>query len=269
MTCHIVKERLTTNEGLPETLTELFVGFVENFLILRRQQTQEADVFAQFKDSVLKHAGMALSGMEQVPIKLIFSEKEIRQHQLENVAMNVVSESRELKFVKHRHITTKKYYFHHLTVQEFLSAVALVTDMERMHQMLETSPDRQLDLVVMFLAGLLGNRRNDDFLRSIDTCPDKRTRADSSQKLIQWVVAREREKEDNVDDDEKAEAHKASILLILAMLYESQKRELWCHASEYVLCSTGGLDLENQHISPVEMHALTYIIPAMNLSSLK
>jgi len=34
MTCHIVKERLTTNDALPETLTELFVGFVENFLIL-------------------------------------------------------------------------------------------------------------------------------------------------------------------------------------------------------------------------------------------
>jgi len=228
-------------------------------------------VFAQFKESVLKHARMALSGMEQVPIKLIFSEKEIREYQLANVAMQcgLVSESRELKFVKHRHVATKTYYFQHLTVQEFLSAVALVTNIEGMHQMLERSPDRQLDLVVMFLAGLLGHTRNDDFLRSIDTCPDQHARAESSQKLVLWLVAREREKEDTVDDDERAEAHKASILLIVVMLYESQKRGLWCYASDYVLQSSNGLDLENQHISPTELHALTYIIPAMNISSLK
>ncbi|KAI0238592.1 hypothetical protein LSAT2_010679 [Lamellibrachia satsuma] len=53
--------------------------------------------------------------------------------------------------------------------------------------------------------------------------------------------------------------HKLSVLLILLLLFESRCPELWSSVSDYVMEDDKTLDLSTQHISPVELQAVTFI----------
>ena len=81
------------------------------------------------------------------------------------------------------------------------------------------------------------------------------------------VVEREHNHEANTTD--KSAFHKAGTRLLLTMIYESRKPALWCQVSGYVLDRGTKLDLTGQHISPVEQHALEYVLPQTRLTSLK
>ena len=281
LVCRIVKARLEqeSNPELPETLTELFVAAIRNVVVNQYPKfkgpnaDKTVDVLAELKGPVLDHAKLARYGMEQDHVKVTFTKKEICRCHLERVVTKggLVSESRESGVV----VTTPSstFSFLHLTTQEFLAAVALVTDIKRVKRMMTTTLNRQLDLVLLFLAGLLGNSKNHPFLSSLHSRwwnsfqrSLRRNSAKSLKELMTSVVARERNNEAN-SEDESAE-HKASTLLLVTMIQESRHSELWRSVSDYVL-TDGELDLSNQHLSPSEQHALTYVLPQTGLTSLK
>lgn len=150
------------------------------------------------------------------------------------------------------------YYFSHLTLQEFLAAVALANDLKQVTRMMKTASYRQLDLTLMFLAGLVGNTKNDAFLRSLGMLNLKI----AVDVLIKLVVERERRNEANLEDQKQAAAHRSSTLLLLLLIYESQQRDLWHHVSHYILLKEGTeLNLYCQHVSPVEIQAVLFILP--------
>ena len=284
MVCRIVKVHMQTEDKqqFPNTLTELFVGFVTNFLFNHHPKFRDADKtkvdIAQLKDSILNHAGMALYGMKQVPIKITFSQDNVDEYHLEQDAMpcGLVTESREPVICSSIPTVKPVYCFQHLTMQECLAAVALVTDIERVKRMMTTASGGQLDLMVMFLAGLLGNGKNHKFLGSLHNSSwysfkwlTQRKRARSLESLLKIVVARERTEEASLGDKYKSAAHKVSTLLLMMIIYESQKPELWRHVSYYILEGSKVLNLESQHISPTELHSLTYVLPEMNITALK
>ena len=284
MVCRIVKVHMQTEDKqqFPETLTELFVVSITNFLINHHPKFRDADKtkfdIARLKDSILNHARMARYGMKQVPIKVTFSQDNVDEYHLEQDAMRcgLVTESREPVIRSSTPTVKSVYYFQHLTMQECLAAVALVNDIERVKRMMTTASGGQLDIMVMFLAGLLGNGKNHKFIWSLHNSTWKsfkrlirRKRATSVESLLEIVVARELAKEDSLGDEDKAASHKVSTLLLMMIIFESQKPDLWRHVSDYVLEGSKELNLEEQHISPSELHSMTYVLPGMDITALK
>ena len=181
MTSRIVKERMRneSNTQLPEILTELFVGYLANLLTRHPhfkdlQVDTSTDIIAELKDPVFNHGSVARHGMEQVPIQVTFSRREIDEFELQHVTTQcgLMAESREPGFVMFRPTVTPVLYFLHLTLQEFLAAIALLTDVKRVRSMMSRASERQLDLLVMFMAGMLGNDRTHTFLDSLQVKPN-------------------------------------------------------------------------------------------------
>ena len=164
-----------------------------------------------------------------------------------------------------RPTVTSVFYFLHLTLQEFLAAIALLTDIKRVRSMMSRASERQLDLLVMFMAGMLGNDRTHTFLDALQLKPTV-----SVNELLNLVVERERRNESSIGDDKsRSTAHKGSILLLVMILYESQQAVLWSHVAEYALKGGKELDLESQHISPTEVQALAFVLPETGIEHLK
>ena len=288
--CHLVRaNRLTGAKGpSTETLTELFVVSVENFVSkhhskFKDKMGERVHVTAELKDTVLKHAKLAKYGIERSPIQVSFSKEEIQGFHLEEDAKEcgLLTESSETAYGKFVPEDTSVYYFSHLTLQEFLAAVALVTNLKQVTRMMKTTSYRQLDLTLMFLAGLVGNAKNDAFLRSLGLLSRGRwsvllSRLPRKKKiavdvLIKLVVERERRNEASLEDQKQAAAHRSSTLLLLLLIYESQQRDLWHHVSHYILLKEGTeLNLYCQHVSPVESQAVLFILPmCVNITVLK
>ena len=273
MICRIMKERVQNNANLPETITELFVAAVVNVLVNHHPDLKEEPVdkkmdgLVKLKDSILRHAKLARYGMKEVPIKIMFSKKDIERFKLENITTKcgLVAKSRERGVVMFTPAITSVYYFQHLTLQEYLAAVVLLTDIEQINAMMSKASEKQLCLVVMFMAGLLGNNRTHTFLDSLQLKPNVRL-----DDFIPLVVDRERTQEKLIQDAVgRSVAHRASTLFLVMILYESRQVELWRHVSDYVLKGSKDLDLRNQHISPAEIHALAYVLPTTGVTSLK
>ena len=286
MICRIVKMQMHHERTLqlPETLTEMMVALVSNILVSYHLKYKDPnvdttlDVIATLGGPVLDHAELACHGTEQDPIKVTFSNEDMKEFHLEEAAMKcgLLSESRESCVAMFAPSITLVHFFQHLTLQEFLAAIALVTNVKRLRRMLSRTSDRRLDLVLTFLAGLLGNERTHQFLQSLHTSRSSsssnqwssgRKNDKSLEQLMKSVVEREQKHEANTTD--KSAAHKAGTMLLLMMIYESRKPALWCQVSGYVLAGGTRLDLTGQHISPMEQHALEYILPQTQLTSLK
>ena len=285
--CRMVKMQMRDerSQQLPETLTELLVCSVGNLLANHHPEFKDTkakhnpeQVITTLKDPVLDHAKLACYGMEKVPIAVTFTESEISEFHLEETATKcgLLSESMESSVVMSTPIFTPVHYFQHLTLQEFLAAVELVTNVKRLQGMLTTSSRRQLDLVLIFVAGLVGNSRNHPFLRALYESTSRRwnpfqrsfaqTNATALKQLMKSVVKRERTIEARTRH--KFAVHKSSTMLLVTMINESRQRELWRLVSDYVLEGGTKLDLSGQHLSPTEQHALAYVLPQTQLTSL-
>ena len=286
MICRIVKMQMhyEGTSQLPETLTELYIALVRNLLVSYHLKYKDPNVdkamnvIATLRGPLLDHAELACHGMEQDPIIVTFSNEEMKEFPLEETAMKcgLLSESRESCVAMFAPAVTRVHYFQHLTLQEFLAAIALVTDVDRVQRMLSKASDRQLDLVLTFLAGLLGNTRTHQFIGSLHT---SRSSSSSSQRssgrkddvhleqLMKSVVEREEKHEANTTNT--FSVHTAGTMLLLTMIYESRTPALWHHVSGYVLAGGMKLDLRGQHVSPTEQHALAYVLPHTRLTSLK
>ena len=135
------------------------------------------------------------------------------------------------------------YSFNHLTIQEFFTAVALVSNPQEAESMIRKAAGGQLDLVCMFLCGLVGDPCSKEFLDSLDCQVEI-----SAKRVLQLVVEREKRKE----EWNRERYQKQTALLLLLMIYESRNPNLWSTVAGYVM-------KDGQHISPVELQAVTFI----------
>ena len=267
LVCRIVraKELSHSVEELPATITQLYIKAVENLaiehhpLLKGKEVEDDVNVVAKLREPLLKHAKLARDGMEQSPIKVTFSHREIDALDLEKAATEcgLLTFSRERGPVLRSYSTT--YIFNHLTIQEFLGAVALVSSPQEAEPLVMTSAnDGQLDLLLMFLCGLAGDCMNQEFLDSLGCHAQMMMTA---KRVLELVVQREREK--------TGRDHKQSVLLLLLLIFESQDPELWPTVRDYVMEDGETLDLSSTHISPVEMEAVTFIFQKSDITSLK
>ena len=263
LVCRTVRAKKNSpSEQLPETITQLYTMAVTNLVHehhpLFKDTEVEDDVVGQLREPLLSHAKLARDGMGESPVKVTFSKTDIEALHLEKSAIECglltsTKEKRESVVRKYSCV----YSFTHLTIQEWFSAVALVSSRENAESMIKKSAnDGQLDLVLMFLCGLVGDQMNKEFLDSLD-CPIQMT----AEHVLELVVQREREK--------TGKDHKQSVLLILLLLFESRRPELWSSVSGYVMQYGKTLDLSYQHISPVELQAVMFIFHIGDFNSLK
>ena len=218
---------------------------------------EEDDVFCKLKKPFLNHAKLARVGMGESPVKVTFSTKEIKKLHLEEAATDcgLLTLSEEKNKLQGTHRCT--YSFIHLTVQEFLSALALVNNRNDVKSLMKKSRnDGQLDLMWMFLCGLIGDHKNKRFLKSLKC----QTRM-SATCLLKLVIRRECE---TTERD-----HKHSVLLVLLIVFEAQQPELWSTVRDHVMKDGRTLDLSGQHISPVELNAMTFVFQKSDITSLK
>ncbi|KAK2152553.1 hypothetical protein NP493_2443g00000 [Ridgeia piscesae] len=94
--------------------------------------------------------------------------------------------------------------------------------------MIRKAAGGQLDLVCMFLCGLVDDPCSKEFLDSLDCQVEI-----SAKRVLQLVVEREREEEGRM---------KQTALLLLLMIYESRNPNLWSTVAGYVM-------KDGQHIS--------------------
>ncbi|KAI0240276.1 Protein NLRC5 [Lamellibrachia satsuma] len=264
LVCRIVraKERSHSVEELPTTITQLYIMAVQNLaiehhpLLKGKEVENDVNVVGKLREPLLKHAKLARDGMGQSPIKVTFSKTDIDALDLEKAATEcgLLTFSREKGPVLRTYSST--YNFNHLTIQEFLGAVALVSSPQEVASLVMTSAnDGQLDLLLMFLCGLAGDCMSKEFLDSLG-CPLQVT----TERVLELVVQREREK--------TGRNHKQSVLLLLLLIFESRHPELWSTVKDYVLEDGETLDLSNTHISPVELEAVMFIFQKSNITSL-
>ena len=286
LVCRIMKYHIQNISNrklqLPETITELYIAAIGNMLANHNSKfklshnKKTASVVVDLKDHVLNHANLAKYGMTQVPIGITFSTKNVQDFYLRDVIMEcgLMTETRQRDTVDFIPTTTSVYYFHHLTLQEFMAALGLLSDVKQVGGMISTASGRQLDLMLMFLAGLLGNNRTHGFLSNLKLKPTTQY----LDKLITVIVKREQRNEAIITNDvDRSKAHKANILWLMMIIYESKQVHLWRKMSDYALdngkwCFDGDLntlDLSKYELSPTELHALAYVLPETHITALR
>ena len=266
LVCRIVKakeDNKDSKEDLPATITQLYILAVKCLgakLYTPNKAFETVDEYSvchQMMKPLLNHAELARLGMGASPVQVTFSMEEIEKLHLEEVATEcgLLTLSKEKNKGQGTHRCT--YSFIHLTVQEFLSALALVTSSEDARSLMEKSAnDGQLELMWIFLCGLIGDHKNKTFLKSL-TCQTRM----SAERLLQLVIQRERKKPER--------DHGHSVLLTLLMVYEAQQPELWSTVRDYVMKDGRTLDLSYRHMSPVELNAMTFVFQKSDITSLK
>ena len=262
LVCRIVRAAgKGQKEELPNTVTQLYTVSVKNLVAKHHPEfkgckVKDKEVFPRLQEPLLSHAKLAKDGMGNSPIHVTFSQEEIDRFQLkdETTRCGLLTVLEETCTVAGTYSCT--YSFNHLTMQEFFAALALVSSPQEAESMIEKAAGGQLDLVCMFLCGLVDDPRSKEFLDSLG-CQVEMT----AERVLQAVVAREKRI--------GARNHKQIALLLLLMIYESRNPKIWSTVADYVMKDGKTLDLSEQHISPVELQALTFIFELSAFTSLK
>ena len=265
LVCRIVRDtrKHRREEELPHTITQLYTVSVKNLAIEHHPlfkdgaTVEDAEVIPQLREPLLRHAMLARCGMGKSPVQVIFSQKEIEDLQLMETAtecglLTVTKEKSKGLLRTHR----CTYCFNHLTIQEFFAALALVSSPQEAESVIKNAAGGQLDLVCMFLCGLVEDPRSKEFLDSLG-CQAEIT----AESVLQLVVEREKKKEES--------DRKQITLLLLLMIYESRNSKLWSTVAGYVMEDDKTLDLSEQHISPVELQSVTFSFQNDDITSLK
>ena len=262
LVCRIAKLNLEQNSEvpLPTTITQLLTMSVLNFAMEHHpdfkgtELCEDDDVIAHIKDPLLCHAKLAKDGMSRQPVKLLFSKGNIERFQLSHVTATqcgLLTMSREEAQGSLSRIV-RNYYFLHLIIQEFLAGITLTSCLEDTKTLMEQTPNEgQLDMVLTFISGLVGDPANKEFLQSLGyqtTMP--------VEDFLILVVTQERR--------QRRRDHKTSILLLLMLVYESRQPGLWTEIKDYVLKDGKELNLANTHINPVELQTLIFVMPKWN-----
>ena len=261
----------------PTTMTQLITKCMENFIIEQHpdfagKERGRQDAIADIKDQFLGHSNLAKDGMCHQPVKVIFSSEDFETLSKKTIRCGFLNVSTERKqLIVHKKVTQS--YFAHLVMQEFFAAIALMSSLEEIKKLLDQTPNEgQLDMVLSFIAGLVGNPENKPFLESLGynttmkaANPIHKEKLDALghntiiaiDELLDLVV-----KQCNICERQHRRScnHKASILLLLRLLYESQEPYKWSEIKGFVLKYHTELDLSGTEITSADLQALTYVV---------
>ena len=253
---------------LPKTITQLLTTSVLAFAIehhpdIKGNAPSEHDVIAHIKDPFLRHSKLAKEAMSCLPIKLLFSEDDLKRWGLSKSSARLLNLLMVFKEKVQGPVSsedTELHCFVHFIMQEFLAAISLVSNIDDIERQMANTPNvGQLDTVLIFLSGLVSDPANRHFLKSLGLQTTV-TAAD----LLRLIVKQ--------DYENRRRDLKKTILLLLRLVYESRQPDLWAVIKDFVLnyardvfgADVRELNLTKLQISPVELQALIYVMPNMD-----
>ena len=256
--------------SLPTTVTHLLKLSVLNFAtehhpdVKRKTLSEDDDVIAHFKEPLLRHSKLAKEGMCHQPVKRIFSEDDLERWGLSKFIARqfslLMASGVEVQGSVSRG-ETEMHLFVHIIMQQFLAAIAFLSNFEDIETQMANTPNLgYLDQVLIFMSGLIGDPANRDFLESLE-CQTTVTAGD----LIRLIIKQ--------DIDNRRRNFKTTILLLLRLMYESRQPNLWALVKDFVLIERKDdaflsdvkeLNLDDTRVNPVDQQALIYVIPYMD-----
>ena len=206
-------------------------------------------------------------------VKAVFLSEEAKLSQKIPTQCGFVNVGTERKqVVMHAKITQS--YFVHLVMQEFFAAITLMSSLEDIEKLLDETPNEgQLDMVLTFIAGLVGDHDNKTFLESLGYNATTKMANPIHRKILVEkgynlvitaselleLVVMQCNINEHVPERRRRRNHKASILLLLRLLYESREPYLWSEVKAFVLRHQTELDLSGTEITSADLQALTYV----------
>ena len=263
LVCRIAKVNLEQGSKvpLPETVTQLLITCVVHFAIEHhpyfkgKELAEDDDIVAQIKDPLFFHSALAKQGISQQPIKVVFSSDDMKKCQLSEetaTQCGLLTVSRVIAPGQLCRKVKQLFYFLHLIVEEFFASIALISSLHATQTIMkQTRNEGQLDMVLMFISGLVGDPDNRRFLQSLG-CQTTMTASD----LLRLVI--------NQECEQRRRNHKSAVLLLLLLVYESRQSDLWVQIKDFVLRDGKEFDLEDTYMSPLEQKALTYVMTRWN-----
>ncbi|KAM4690070.1 LOW QUALITY PROTEIN: NACHT, LRR and PYD domains-containing protein 12-like [Rhinophrynus dorsalis] len=220
---------------LPKTVTQLFVTFVTNILSNHSQSTPAPEVLTSLgwmaEHGVMRHI-------------LTYDEQDLRKFNVD-VSSQLLS-SFLLESLQPPHVT---YSFFHLTIQEFLAALAHYLDYssERLQQALEDAnsfEDGRGEIFLRFISGL-----SDGSTRSLLKPYFNELSVQASRDVIGWF-------NESVCRDMIQEVDKRKRLNAFAYLYESRNKALVSQS----LGTNRRFDFSGFHLAPMDCTILEFVI---------
>ncbi|XP_018428179.1 PREDICTED: NACHT, LRR and PYD domains-containing protein 12-like [Nanorana parkeri] len=234
-----ITDQLMTS--LPKTVTQLFVTFVSNLLANHSQIVSKE----QAKQQLKAMGQMAEHGvMNHI---LTFEQRDLNSFHLDS------SEHLLSSFmVASRQSSSVTYSFFHLTIQEFVAALAHFIDYsaERLRSSIDKArsfKDNRGELFLRFLIGLSHNTTRSLLAAYLNT-----NALEASRQVITWLsdLVSSFKVVGGSDDDKK------KLLNVFAYLYESQNDGL---VSSF-LTSMTGFDFSEFHLAPLDCTVLMFIL---------
>ena len=194
----------------------------------------ETDI-SMLKMSFLRHAALAKDCTAN-PLKLIFSDEDLKQHSFEEVDKQAgfLSQSKKVD-PRDRDKKLNTWSFCHLSLQEFFAALGLLQGSldDAIRMLLDNEASvKWYEIVITFLAGLLGDPRNEYYLKYLGLPKSSLVSCKEFIKKLTGVL-------------------KNDPLKILTVVFETQCKDLVDNVPE---------EIESTEIYPMEVLSLCWVL---------
>ncbi|XP_072893806.1 NACHT, LRR and PYD domains-containing protein 3-like isoform X2 [Hemitrygon akajei] len=235
-------QRVRDLQRVPKTITQLYSYYIYNILKNHGREIENP------RDVLLRVGQMAFRGVSER--KIVFTDGDLTKYNLQPSQFL----SGFLMELLERHDSARcvVYTFPHLTIQEFVAAVAQFLNQDGRDIMIPLTEahclkDGRFEVFLRFVAGLskpMTARGLEEFLGPFPH--------ETTCRVIDWVKEEVKRRSGNIKD----EAAKRSFLNTLHYLFESQNREL----AQETLGSVKTLSFCGMTLTPIDCAVLSHVI---------
>ncbi|XP_059816980.1 NACHT, LRR and PYD domains-containing protein 3-like [Hypanus sabinus] len=235
-------QRVRDPHRVPKTITQLYSYYIYNILKNHGREIENP------RDVLLRVGQMAFRGVSER--KIVFTDGDLIKYNLQpsQFLSGFLMELLE----REDSARSMVYTFPHLTIQEFVAAVAqfLISDGRDIMKLLtetHNTTDGRFEVFLRFVAGLSNPMTARGLVEFLGPFPNETT-----CRVIDWVMEEVKRQSGNT----RSEAGKRSLLNTLHYLFESQNRGL----AQAALGSVETLSFSGMTLTPIDCAVLSHVI---------
>ncbi|XP_062892774.1 uncharacterized protein LOC134339917 [Mobula hypostoma] len=229
-------------QRVPKTITQLYSHYIYNILKNHKCETEN------LRDVLLRVGRMAFAGVSER--KIMFTDGDLIEYDLQPFQFPSRFPTELLGIRESAHSAT--YAFPHLTIQEFVAALAQFltscrSDIGNLLTESHCATDGRFDLFLRFCAGLTSPETACTFEEFLGPFPDE-----TARQVIDWV----REAHESQLGSAVCHSGKRRLLNILHCLFEAQNRGL----ADATLGSAEALSFSGLRLTAIDSAVLAHVI---------